>query len=320
MADLEKAITYIQQAVEIMPQDYPDRSGPLGNLGDQLNSRYAKTGAIEDRQNAILHYQAALNQANSYTLSRIWAGRGILRSAQDWQQAYEAARLTVSLVPRLSSRSLQNSDRQHALSQVVGLASDAAAVALQAGQTPLVALSLLEQGRGVLGASLEEVRSDILNLRDRDPKLAEQFLRLRDELETAASQNLQLEGESVERVWQARASRRYEARKEFDKLVSKIQKLPGFEDFLLPPSETEIKAAARCGPIVVINISRYRCDALLVEQHQIRVLALTQLSLEEVEDKAWGCDLGSHEVLEWLWDKVTANCRRPRLHPPSLFR
>jgi hypothetical protein len=104
---------------------------------------------------------------------------------------------------------------------------------------------------------------------------------------------------------QARASRRYEARKEFDQLVAKIQKLPGFEDFLLPPSETEIKAAARCGPIVVINVSKYRCDALLVEPHQVQAMALTQLSIEEVEDKAWGADLGSHEVLEWLWDKVT---------------
>ncbi|RYP58091.1 hypothetical protein DL770_010513 [Monosporascus sp. CRB-9-2] len=304
-ADLEEAITYLRQAVEIMPQDYPDRSAPLGNLGEQLNRLYTKTESIEDRQGAIAYYQAALNQANSYTLSRIWAGRGVLRCAPDWQQAYEAAKLTVGLVPKLSSRSLQNTDRKHALSQVVGLASDAAAVALQAGQTPLVALGLLEQGRGVLGTSLEELRTDVLSLRDREPELAKEFVRLRDELEAAATQNLQLEGRSLETSWQARASRRYEAGKDFDELVAKIQRLPGFEDFLLPPTEAEIKAAARCGPIVVINVSKYRCDALLVEPHQIRALALTQLSIEEVERKARGGDLDSYEVLEWLWDNVT---------------
>jgi tetratricopeptide (TPR) repeat protein len=324
VADLEEAITYLQQAVETMPQENPDRSALLGNLGDQLNSRYTKTGAIEDRQNAIACYQASLNQANSYTLSRIWAGRSLLHCAllhcaPDWQQAYAAASLTVGLVPRLSSRSLRNSDRQHALSQVVGLASDAAAAALQTGQTPLVALGLLEQGRGVLGASLEEVRTDILNLRDKDRELAEQFLHLRDELETAVTQNPQLVDVNLETPWQARASRRYEARKEFDELVAKIQKLPGFENFLLPPSETEIKDATRCGPIVVINVSKYRCDALLVEPHQIRALALTQLSIEEVEEKAWRSDLGSHEVLEWLWDKVTRQVLDALgfTHPPS---
>lgn len=143
-----------------------------------------------------------------------------------------------------------------------------------------------------------------MNLRDKDRQLAELLIRLRDELETAATQNLQVKGGDLEMSRQARASRRYEARKEFDQLVAKIQKLPGFEDFLLPPSETDIKAAARCGPIVVINVSKYRCDALLVEPHQVQAIALTQLSIEEVEDKAWEADLGSHEVLEWLWDKV----------------
>ncbi|KAH7013171.1 CHAT domain-containing protein [Ilyonectria destructans] len=319
MADLEEAISYLRQAVEIMPQDYPDRSALLGNLGDQLDSLYARTGAIKDREDAIANYQEALNQTNSYTLSRIWAGRGILRCASDWQHAYEAASLAVSLVPRLSLRSLQNSDRQHALSQVVGLASDAAAVALQAGQTPLVALGLLEQGRGVLGTSLEEVRTDILSLRGRDSKLADQFVRLRDELETAVSQNPQLVGGKLESPWKAQASRRYEAGKEFDKLVAKIQTLPGFEDFLLPPSERDLKSAAQWGPIILINVSKYRCDALLLEPHQIQALPLTQLSIEEIEARAQRGDLSSYEVLEWLWDLVT----RPVLdalgftNPPS---
>ncbi|KAI3325019.1 TPR-like protein [Xylariaceae sp. AK1471] len=304
MASLEEAITYLRQAEEKMPQDSPDRSALLGNLGEQLNIRHTKTGAIKDYQDSVVYYQAALNQANSYTLSRIWAGKRMLRFTQDLQQAYAAASLTVSLVPRLSSRSLQNSDRQHALSQVVGLASDAAALALQVGQTPMIALGLLEQGRGVLGTSLEEVRTDILDLRDRDSELAEQFVRLRDELETVATLNPRLESGNLEMSSQAREGRRYDAGKEFNELVAKIQKLPGFKNFLLPPSETEIETAAQCGPIVVINVSEYRCDALLVQPHQIQVVPLTQLSIGEVKNKIRGGDLGNYDVLEWLWDKV----------------
>jgi hypothetical protein len=318
-ADLEEALNYTRQALETMPQDDPGQSALLCNLGDQLNSRYTAKGALEDHKNAIAYYQAALNQANSYTVSRIWAGRAVLRHTLDQQQAYEAASLAVSLVPKLLSRSLQNSDKQHALSQVVGLASDAAAAALQAGQAPLVALGLLEMGRGVLAASLEEMRTDILDLREREFELAEQFLRLRDELETPMTNNPQMMDGNLERSRQVQASRRYEAGKEFEKLVSKIQKLPGFEDFLLPPREMEMKAAAQCGPIVLVNISKIRCDALLVEPHQIRALALTQLSIEEIEDMAVEGDLGSHEVLEWLWDKVAKQVLDALgfIHPPS---
>ncbi|KAI8629554.1 TPR-like protein [Xylariaceae sp. FL1651] len=304
VADLEEAIKYLQQAEKIMPEDSPDRSALLCNLGEQLSIRYTKKGAIQDRLDALAYYQAALNNTSSFTLSRILAGRQLIRNTPDMQQAYKAASLTVSLIPGLSSRSLQNSDRQYALGQVIGLTSDAAAIALQAGQTPLVALGLLEQGRGVLGTSLEEVRVDILDLRDRHSDLAEQFVRLRDELDMATTQNPRLVSGSLEMSYQVRANRRYEAGKEFNELVAKIQRLPGFEDFLLPPSEIEIKAAARCGPIVIINVSKYRCDALLVQPHQVQFLPLSQLSIDEVENYARGGDLGSHEVLEWLWDKV----------------
>ncbi|RYP41527.1 hypothetical protein DL767_000954 [Monosporascus sp. MG133] len=310
LADLEEALRISRQAIDATPETHPHSAKLFANLGNHLSSRYSRTKTKADLEEAIHYTRRGLDsmredQESRMGQFRIWAGRGVLRCAPDWQQAYEAAKLTVGLVPKLSSRSLRNTDRQHALSRVVGLASDAAAVALQAGQTPLTALGLLEQGRGVLGTSLEEVRTDVLSLRDREPELAKEFVRLRDELETAATQNSQLEGRSLETSWQARASRRYEAAKDFDELVAKIQKLPGFEDFLLPPTEAEIKAAARCGPIVVVNISKYRCDALLVEPHQIRALALTQLSMEEVEDKARGGDLDSYEVLEWLWDNVT---------------
>lgn len=312
MNDLEEAITYLQQAADLMSPDNPNLSAVLGNLGDQLNRRYSITGMAHDRRDAIAHYETALHLEHSFTLSRIWAGRSILDCAPDWQQAYEAASLTVDLIPRLSSRSIQNSDRRHTLGQVVGLASDVAAVALQAGQTPLVALRHLEQGRGVLGASMEEVRSDMLSLRDKEPELAEQFVRVRDELETGATtRRPRLDGEASSDVsLQALARRRYEARKEFDRLVAKIHSLPGFADFLLPPSEADIRAAARCGPVVVINVSKHRCDALLVETHQVRVVPLPQLSKDEVQEKAEEGNLESYEVLEWLWDKVTG----PILH------
>jgi len=68
----------------------------------------------------------------------------------DRQQAYKTSEIAITLVAKLTLRSLENSDKQHMLSQVVRLASNAAAAALHAEKGPLVALDFLEQGCSVL--------------------------------------------------------------------------------------------------------------------------------------------------------------------------
>lgn len=87
-------------------------------------------------------------------------------------------------------------------------------------------------------------------------------------------------------------------------MIDEIRKQPEFGNFLLPPSQEEIRTAAERGPIVVINISGYRCDALLIEPHQIRSVALPHLKIKEIREKTEKGSLGSSEVLEWLWDII----------------
>jgi tetratricopeptide (TPR) repeat protein len=305
LAHLDEAITRLREAVETTPQDHPDLSALLGNLGDRLRQRSERSGGSEDRLEAISHYQRALDQQNSLTLSRIWAARGILQCAAGWQQTSQALKVAVGLVPRLTQRSLRNMDKQHALGQVVGLASDAAAAAIFAGEEPVSALSLLEQGRGVLGASLEEFRTDLGDLRVKNPKLADEFLLLRDRLDVPISSNPRLEDETSEAFFsQGLTSHRYDTGKKFDELVAKIQKTPGLESFLSPPTQQEIQGAAIPGPIVIVNVSKYGCDALLVEPESIKSLHLDRLSFEDIQEKSRSGDLGGYDVLEWLWDAV----------------
>ncbi|KAF4630752.1 hypothetical protein G7Y89_g7384 [Cudoniella acicularis] len=273
MPDLEESIRVLQEALDITPEEDQRPASWLNNLGGRLGDMFSRSGATSDLKSALSYYQSALRQPNSPIISRIEAGREVLRYcviASDWEQAYEASATAVPLVSKLTPRSLETSDRQYMLSLIVGLASDAAAMALYADKGPLIALELLEHGRGVL---LDEMGMDISELLERYPELTEKFIVLRDELE-------------------------------IDKLTIEIRKRPGFERFLLAPSEEEIRGAARCGPIIIINISKYRCDAVLVEQHQIRFLALPYLNAKDIEEKAREGHLGDSKVLEWLWDVV----------------
>ncbi|KAH8757930.1 hypothetical protein F5883DRAFT_566793 [Diaporthe sp. PMI_573] len=96
--------------------------------------------------------------------------------------AYRAASTTVSLIPLLTPRSLENSDKQHLLLQVACLASNAAAVALMADRLPNEAVRPLELGRGVIIGSLHERRADVSALQQKHPQLAEEFIDLRNQL------------------------------------------------------------------------------------------------------------------------------------------
>ena len=279
----------------------------LISRGDALKERHSRARVKTDLENAVLCYQSTLRQVNSPNMVRIAAGKKVLplhENTADWQQAYKDCSIALHLVPKLSSRSLKNSDKQYLLRLVVGLACDATAVALQAEEAPLNAIKLLEQGRGVLAASLEEIRIDLYNLQNIHPELADEFVRLRDELEPPITRNTFFADKSHESLVQARVGRRYNTGKELNQLIDEIHKRPQFEDFLLPPNEKKIQAAAKCGPIVMINVSVYRCDALLIKQDQIWSLALPHLNNKEIKEKARSGDLGSSRILEWRWEVV----------------
>lgn len=55
--------------------------------------------------------------------------------------------------------------------------------------------------------------------------------------------------------------------------------------FFLPPSPGDIFSVSVRGPVVVVNVTIYRCDAFIVEPDQDRVVELPDLSLREVEAK-----------------------------------
>ena len=79
--------------------------------------------------------------------------------------------------------------------------------------------------------------------------------------------------------------------------------MPNFDRFLRALSENELKAAAECGPIVIINVSDYRCDALIIEKTRIQALPLPHLHASDVQDRVAG-KLGEPEILEWLWKTI----------------
>jgi hypothetical protein len=77
-----------------------------------------------------------------------------------WTQSSVIFQEVFNLLPMVSPRTSSRQDLQHTLKQLSGAASLAASTFLKAKRSPLEALQILEQGRGIIARLVIDSRSD----------------------------------------------------------------------------------------------------------------------------------------------------------------
>lgn len=77
--------------------------------------------------------------------------------------------------------------------------------------------------------------------------------------------------------------RRLALAREWDDLLAEVRSLPGFETFLRPPSYEDLLEAATDGPVVTVNVSVWRCDALVLTPDGVEAVPLPDLTLRDAE-------------------------------------
>ncbi|KAM0493461.1 hypothetical protein ACHAP8_009288 [Fusarium lateritium] len=296
-AILDECARLQREALEEIPGDHQYRSEMLNTLGYRLRDGAKNDSDLGKASECFLE---ALQNKNAPAISRVRAGSALLQCCPDKQKAYEAAQVIMGLLPHLITRSHETSDKQHAAGQRAGMACSGAAAALKADRPAFEALQVLELGRGVLAKYSEEMLLGPVKLGRLSPKQAKTYTHLRDELQLS---NTLSQGNSLQDHIN-QLNKRYSAAEELEELIGEIRKLPGFEDLWTAPTEAETLQAAKYGPVVVINISHARCDAIIIEKHQIRSLALLNVA-DGLAKFARKGDFGSTKVLEWIWDKIT---------------
>ncbi|KAK6538467.1 hypothetical protein TWF694_010050 [Orbilia ellipsospora] len=304
--DLNLAVKYTEMAVSAIPQDHRNRASCLNNLGICLWKRYIvfmgkEGGSKQDLYRGLSAYIEGWHCYNAPVSLRIHLARTAARIftlERNWKASEALLEEAIELLPVVSPRSLKHTDKQSALSGCAGLASMAAAASLKArnSKDAYRALRLLELGRGIIASTLMEMRGDISSLRQQHPDLANEFISLREALDSPTITD----------------DTRRKLDQEFNKVISRVRNQAGFSNFLLPPTENEMKQAACFGPIVVINVDSLRCDAFLIELNHITVLELPNLKLKDIEEKSASLRSSSpgssssdiKSTLEWLWDTV----------------
>ncbi|KAK4649732.1 uncharacterized protein QC761_0024380 [Podospora bellae-mahoneyi] len=298
--DDEESMQWAEIAVKNTPQGHPERSAWLIQLANLLLKRVG-----EDKALAKQHFLEAFYDEFCPIGERLMAGRCLLSNVKslfieqdDFETAYQVCKDSMGLISLFGPRHLSSTDKQNVLTLAVGLASEAAAIALELGKGPEQALRFLEDGRGRLLGSLYDLRSNVKAVEQQYPDLALQFTRLRDTLNTPSPAT----HESGSTASTLLAHERKRAGEFMDKVIDEIRSKPGFDQFLLPPSIDEALDAAKQGPIVVLNLSRLRSDALIIRSSGVDVLPLLGLSYEEVQMQS--TKLVQDPDLGWLWDAV----------------
>ncbi|KAK5659620.1 hypothetical protein OQA88_824 [Cercophora sp. LCS_1] len=316
--DSSRTIQLFEESLSATPKNHPERASRLRLLGVQYEDRHGNFGSAGDLETAIGLYREALENVSSTSHIRMLAGRdltSIFVHQGQWQHAHEAAHTVIQLMPSLAPASLGPADQKFLLSHFSNFASDAAAIALTAGKPPFDALQLLELGRGVLSGSLSRLYLDVSELSEKHPGLATRYTELRDEVDRRAksAEIPRPKGLLTPRrpgqmftTRESEADRTYNAGRDLENLVAEIRNLTGFQDFLLPPSKSIVKAAASRGPIIIINTSTHRCDALLITPDSITSLQLPHLHKADIETRIRTNNTGTLLTLSWLWH-TTAN-------------
>lgn len=316
IADIDRAIEFAQEALRATEIDSPRRLTALNHLGCTLVAKMEQSESVDDIKPFLSIFKDGWNCPIAPPSQRILSIELVvylLDLDSDWEGSSTLMETAVQLLPFVSPRSLKHADRQHQLKIHNGLPSRATAYALRDHREPSDALKTLEFGRGIVASFLIDLRGDVSYLEEQHPQLAAEFIRLRDRLDTPADNNALWESSKAFYL-ESEQKKRREAEKRLSEILEEIRAQPGLSGFLRPLSEEALRAAADLGPLIIVTIDSFRCDAFLVESHQIRVLHLPDLTLEDVEKHVKGLQtsrLSSSYVtstLEWLWDTIAGPC------------
>ncbi|MEU7636285.1 CHAT domain-containing protein [Streptomyces sp. NPDC039016] len=320
---LDEAISLLREAIETARPGHVFRSAMLSHLSAALLERQRHTAGDEPEpkllREAYAFADAAARTATGPPGELIRLHRALAELAAATGRHREAAAAyarAVTLLPRAVPHQLHGSESETQLARHGrGLAADAAAAVLRAGgpDAPARALELLEQGRGILLTRTLGLRGEEEALRDAAPALADRLAELRTALATAPP------GADP-------GDRRHQLAEQWDAVVAEARRLPGLDGFLRPPRLAALRPAATGGPVVTVNTSPLRCDALILTSGGVAAVPLPDLSYAEAESRAArfaealrtaetaGTALVDRltaqaylrETLEWLWDTTAA--------------
>lgn len=319
--DLDQAITIFRRANSAAPDNNHISVAISANLAISLHYKSEIAQSTTHRDEALVLILKTVNCTMITPWRRVLAARIALRyliPTQDWSQAEAVLKQALPLLSEACNRHLSREDQQRNVRLASGLAADACSLSLLRGRVE-EALQRAEAGRGIILGHLMDGTADLAALREHHQEIAENYETIREN----ASQPIESDDFVVR---EDMFRKREQARQNMTRLEEEIRRIRGFEHFLRFPPIKAIQACAAEGPIVVVNITDIRSDAIVIAEGSISTVQLHPGTSEApsfflrdlanyrsadatIEDRNFVLTQQDDDAMEWLW----TTCVKPVL-------
>ncbi|MEU5847995.1 CHAT domain-containing protein [Saccharopolyspora shandongensis] len=298
--DIEAAVELLDQALIAMPATAPNRVGIAVHLGRALRTLYQRSGRRRYYRWARKVLMEAAEQSNAPADQRIRAASlsgQICAQAHRWSEALESFEVAVDLLP-LVTRGKRVVASPAAQQRWASIAADAAACALETG-SPERAVELLEHGQNAVLADFLPTGGELGELHRTHPDLADEAVRVRRLLDRPVDEPVLVGSDDRMRLAHT-----------WDELLAEIRQVqPGH--LQRTPIE-KLSDAVPDGCATLVNLSRYRSDALVLIAGRVLTVPLPNAAPETAADRAAellaAAQQDDHEALaeglDWTWDRI----------------
>ncbi|CAE6357454.1 unnamed protein product [Rhizoctonia solani] len=288
LKDIELAIEYYSQSIILIPNDHAMMPNVLYHLGGcyQQLQNLQRSRIVQER--SIECYRKSAQQPSGDASIKlrsalIWA-RLMTVGSQPIEEQMDAYATAMNLVPQIMISFTAVEGQYKRVQEIGDLVLGAAAVAISAKKYE-IALEWLEQGRLIIWNHIVRLKNPLNDLSSVAPVLANRLRELSCQLHEASFWKPlapRSSGESYNLEMTAQRHRR--VAEEHTRVIEEARRLPGFETFLQGHKFSELVNVASSGPVVVINVDQFRCDALILlpNQKTITHIPLPNLSYHQV--------------------------------------
>jgi CHAT domain-containing protein/tetratricopeptide (TPR) repeat protein len=273
--DLYEALANARSAWSLLTKNDPCQLLAHGTLATTYlhfhQSRLHSGGNDVDSLSAAMgHFKAGADVVSGGLLSRLRISLHWVREANKYAHStlLEAYATSMQLLDAYMSVTASVSSRHDTMKLFPPtLAVDAASCALRRGEVCL-AVELLEQGRTLIWTQMARFRTPLDNFQEQGNhahapvKKFREFSYLLDKPPVEFPEGIPKAKEEAEAV-------RYKHLVDgWNEALQDIRTLEGFSRFMLPPQLSDLRVAARDGPIIVLIASESSCNAIIIHHQQ----------------------------------------------------
>lgn len=328
LSEFEASNKTLEEAQQVLSEDDPHYWAVILNQADLLFVMYdRKLGPDNEAHGlrALEKYSSLTQMKNVPPGVRINVASLAARLSNDVLQDRAKARdyilISLDLLPEAILMHESRLEQLRFIRTCQYVPSSVAALSLSAEDPPSTVIHRLEAGRAFIWDRIEDRPTQLDALEIEDSELARKFRTLQQRIFQQTRPSGELTGMDLTSVMPGDASRiqRQHDADAYRQVLKDIRALQGFGSFLrTPDAPADLQNYATNAPIVFINASAYRSDALVITKDSVYHLPLPSFGMDQLtvytvrfiraldifgrEDEQADAFVEYQVVMKWLWE------------------